>query len=75
MIVAISYNVLHIWTTPYKQPGNNLLAMGASTALIFNLLSSLGVQFNTKYGGETMPLNLLSLVLFIARARRSSRSH
>jgi hypothetical protein len=67
VIVAVSYNVLHIWTTPYKQPGNNFLAMGASTALIFNLLSSLGVQFNAKNeGGDAIDPRLLSIVLFAA---------
>ena len=61
---AISYNVLHIWTTPYRQPDNNFLAMGASTALIFSLLSSLGVQINAKYGGDAIDPRLLSAILF-----------
>lgn len=67
--VAIGYLVLHVFSAPYKSTSNNLVAMGASTALAFSLLGSLGVQFNAASGGlATIHTDVLSAILFSAAA-------
>jgi len=64
--VAMCYAVLQIWSAPYRMPGNNLLALGSSLALVLNLLSLLGIQFNAKYSTDAINSGLLSTILFAA---------
>ena len=64
--VAICYAMLQIWSAPFRMPGNNLLSLVANLALVLNLLSSLGIQFNAKYDADAINPFLLKIILFIA---------
>ena len=64
--VAICYSMLQIWSAPFRLPGNNLLSLVANLALVLNLLSLLGIQFNAKYSTVAINSGLLSTILFAA---------
>ena len=64
--VAVCYLALQIWISPFRMPGNNLLSLGTNLALVLNLLSSLGVQFNAKYNADAIHPYLLTVILFLA---------
>ena len=62
----IAFLVLETWCAPYQNPGNNYVALIASTSLVLNFISSLGVQFNSVSGTGLVNASLLSAGLFIA---------
>lgn len=66
LLVAIAFLVLETWCAPYQNPGNNYVALIASTSLVLNFISSLGVQFNSVSGNGLVNASLLSAGLFIA---------
>ena len=66
VVIALCYNVLHIWSAPYTAAGNNVLASGASTALLLSLLGTLGVQTNARFGSSVVDTSVLSVVLFFS---------
>ena len=64
--VAICYAMLQVWSAPFRMPGNNLLSLVANLALVLNLLSSLGIQFNSEYDANAINPFLLTVILFAA---------
>jgi hypothetical protein len=46
LVVALGFALLQVYTEPYKEPGNNFLAMWANAALVLYFVAALGVQIN-----------------------------
>ena len=66
LLVAIVFLVLQLWWSPYRTPSNNFLAMGVSVSIVLNLVGSICVQEDAKYGSEAVNPILLSAPLCVA---------
>ena len=69
LVVALCALVLQAWCAPYKLAGDNYVAFVAATSLVFVFLSSLGLELNNSYGGETCDVingTALSAILYAA---------